>query len=106
MIGLSMPPRTQVELSTGDGRFIARVDFYWPGLGVVGEADGREKYTGNELWNEKLRQERLTDRGLVVERWGWPIARQPAVLQARLQRAFRRAAMLRSAGIPVDVRSG
>ncbi len=104
MVGLQPPPHTQIPLHTHHGRFLARVDFYWPGLGVVGEADGRVKYTDDELWNEKLRQESLTDRGLVVERWGWSVARQPAVLQARLQRAFRRATMLRSAGIPVEVR--
>lgn len=51
-----------------------------------------------------MRQERLTDSGLIVERWDWSVARQPAVLQARLQRAFRRAALLRSAGIEIDVR--
>ncbi len=96
-------PRLQARLHALDGRFLARVDFYWPELGVVGEADGRGKYTDDELWNEKARQERLTDRGLVVERWGWSVARRPAVLQARLQQAFRRAVMLRSAGITADV---
>jgi hypothetical protein len=106
MVGFQPAPHTQVSLRTGHGQFLARVDFYWPGLGVVGEADGRVKYTDDELWNEKARQERLTDSGLVVERWGWSVARQPTVLQARLRRAFRRAAMLRSAGIAVEVRPG
>jgi hypothetical protein len=94
-------PRTQVNLHTRDGRFLARVDFYWDGLGVVGEADGQAKYTDQELWREKLRQDRLTDHGLVVVRWGSAEASNPAILQAKLDKAFRRAAVLRSAGIPV-----
>lgn len=102
MVGLQPPPHTQVELLSKDGRFLARVDFYWPDLGVAGEADGREKYTGQELWREKRRQEALTDRGVVVQRWGWSEARRPAVLQANLLRAFHRAGQLRAAGIAVD----
>ncbi|MDQ2836982.1 MAG: hypothetical protein M3Y89_06125 [Actinomycetota bacterium] len=101
MISLKPAPQSQVPLYTTTGLFLGRVDFYWSEFGVVGEADGRQKYTDDELWKEKLRQERLTDQGLVVERWGWSVARKPAVLQAKLEQAFRRAALLRSAGIPV-----
>jgi hypothetical protein len=98
-------PRLQAELCGLDGRFLARVDFYWEALGVVGEADGRQKYTDDALWKEKLRQDALSDRGLVVERWGWSVACSPAMLRARLEQAFRRAALLRDAGIPVTVLS-
>jgi hypothetical protein len=98
-------PRLQAELRGVDGRFLARVDFYWPDLGVVGEADGRQKYTDDALWQEKLRQEALSDRGLVIERWGWSVARRSAVLRERLERAFRRAALLRDAGVPITVLS-
>jgi hypothetical protein len=79
------------------------VDFYWPELGVVGEADGRGKYTDDALWKEKLRHEALMDRGLVVERWGWSVARRPAVLVARLEQAFWRATLLCDAGVPMTV---
>lgn len=96
-------PRLQAELRGLDGRFLARVDFYWEALGVVGEADGRQKYTDDALWQEKLRQDALSDRGLVIERWGWSAARRPAVLRARLEQAFRRAALLRAAGITAAV---
>jgi hypothetical protein len=106
MAPLRPSPQSQVALCTSYGQFLARVDFYWPELGVVGEADGRSKYTDDELWNEKLRRERLTDRGLIVERWGWLVARHPALLQARLRQAFRRAALLRSAAIGIEVRRG
>jgi hypothetical protein len=106
MVALGALPRSQVEVFSTDGRFIARVDFYWDNLGLVGEADGREKYTDDQLWQEKLRQEALTDRGLVVERWGWSVARRPHLLEAKLAQAFRRAAMLRSAGIQIDALCG
>ena len=101
MAGLPRP-RTQVNLHSRTGAFLARVDFYWDDLGVVGEADGRSKYTDDELWREKVRQDALVDHGLVVERWGWLTARQPARLHATIQRAFQRARRLRQAGIELQ----
>ena len=101
MRSLQPAPRIQVPLYTSAGEFLARVDFYWDGLGLVGEADGRLKYTDQELWREKRRQERLAEHGLVFERWGWAEAMKPATLRTRLEAALRRAAQLRGAGIPV-----
>ena len=98
MAGLTQP-RSQVTLRTPGGDFLARVGFFWDELGVVGEADGQAKYTGDELWREKLRQDALTEHGLVVQRWGWRTARDPARLAALLERAFQRAQLLRQAGI-------
>lgn len=101
MIAATPAPQTQVNLHSPNGQFLARVDFYWKALGVVGEADGKGKYAQDELWKEKLRQDRLADHGLVMVRWGWSEARRPALLQAKLQQAFLRASQLRSAGIPI-----
>jgi hypothetical protein len=84
-------PRTQVTLRAPTGQFLGRVDFYWDELRVVGEADGRLKYTGEELWNEKLRQDRLTEHGFIVVRWGWAEANDPQLLQAKVSRALNRA---------------
>jgi hypothetical protein len=94
----SSAPELQVVIRDLGGSFVGRVDFFWPELGVVGEADGRSKYRDDELWQEKLREERLTDLGLVVLRWGWTEALRPAILQERLSRAFDKARMLRYAG--------
>ena len=72
LLGRGLPrPEVQAMLSTGTGRF--RVDLLWPGLGVVGEADGRGKYGDDEraVWAEKRRQEWLEQQGLVVVRWIW-----------------------------------
>ena len=51
-----------------------RVDKWWPGIPLVGEADGALKYSGDKdvgaLWQEKLRQEWFEDvLGLSVFRY-------------------------------------
>jgi hypothetical protein len=51
------PPELQVEITDENGMFIARPDFVWADLGVVGEADGRIKYSdgrGQTLWDEDI----------------------------------------------------
>lgn len=57
-----------------------RTDFAWPGLGVVGEFDGKVKYgraqrPGEDLrevlWREKRREDRIRATGLTVVRWTW-----------------------------------
>ena len=101
MVNLPIAPELQAILRTTAGSFVGRVDFYWRGLGVVGEADGREKYSDAELWREKQREDRLTDLGLVVTRWDWATAQNPQALQHLLLRAFGKAELLRSAGIPI-----
>ena len=65
-------PQLQAELSDELGRFVARSDFYWDEFGVVGEADGEQKYQSRaDVLEERRRQRRLEDLGLIVERWGW-----------------------------------
>jgi hypothetical protein len=93
-------PELQVSLVTDGGRFLGRADFYWRRLGVVGEADGREKYSGDELYREKRRQDAMTDAGLVMTRWGWATARDPEKLSHQINRALYRARRLRAAGYP------
>lgn len=47
-----------------------RVDFYWKGARLIGEADGLEKYDDPAaLRAEKIRQERLEQAGFQVVRW-------------------------------------
>ncbi|SDJ01234.1 Transcriptional regulator, AbiEi antitoxin, Type IV TA system [Frankineae bacterium MT45] len=87
------PPIPQAVLRNAHGLFLARVDFFWPQFGVVGEADGFEKYADAPmaaLRAEKLRQERLEQVGLIVVRWGWPEVNRLATLQRRLVDAFGR----------------
>ena len=64
-------PELQHEFRDARG-FVARVDFWWPTLKVVGEADGMGKYSEiADVRAEKLRQDRLTALGLTVVRWTW-----------------------------------
>jgi very-short-patch-repair endonuclease len=68
------PPEPQFEIG-GD-----RVDFCWPKQRLILEADGRAKYTDDELWDEKKREARLRGHGFRVERvlWGDVMATWPA----------------------------
>lgn len=95
------PPRLQVPITDLRGVELGRVDFYWPDLGVIGEVDGRMKYVldpETAIWEEKRRQERLEDTGLVVVRWGKPELDQPELLRRKLLAAFGRAAHRRRGG--------
>jgi hypothetical protein len=64
------PPDLQVYLRGADRRRY-RVDFFWPEQRLVLEADGRDKYGGNELWREKARDIALSRAGYRVERVRW-----------------------------------
>ena len=53
-----------------------RVDFYWEFARLVGEADGREKYDGDDkrtpqevVWQEKVREDALRDDDYKMSRW-------------------------------------
>lgn len=64
-------PEVQHEFWDDEG-FVGRVDFWWSRFGLVAEADGRLKYaTGEDLYAEKRREDRLRALGLGVLRWGW-----------------------------------
>lgn len=89
-------PELQPSIFDAVGRFLGRCDFLWDDLGVVGEADGMDKYDGAKplsLHEEKIRQEDLENCGLVVVRWGPadlnPIERLVARLEAGYARAQR-----------------
>ncbi len=87
-------PVPQCEVLCADGRFVARVDFTWVDLGVVGEADGRIKYEDDAarvIESEKDRQAQLEDLGLIVVRWGERHVHGPEPLfVVRLRAAFGR----------------
>lgn len=90
-------PELQVVLLEGPR---VRVDFYWPQLRLVGEADGMGKYladgdtarTVESLRAQRHREQRLRDAGYEIVRWDWPTAKDPALLAARIFPAMARAA--------------
>ena len=96
----------QVIVLDTAGRFVARVDALWPDLGVVGEADGRGKYEiaadphdgadvisimRSAIHEQREREDRLQDLGLVVCRWGQSDALATTPLAERLHSAIDRA---------------
>lgn len=97
-------PECQARIVDDWGDLLGIVDFYWPELGVIGEADGQLKYRARDgreppptrLLDEKYRQELLEERHTVV-RWGWSDAHTAggAPLVSRIRKAFVRAARRR-----------
>lgn len=90
---LKLPaPDLQPRILDEYGNLVGRLDFYWDEYGVFGEADGRSKYDGWDVFSdEKARQEQLEDLGLVGVRWGWrSVVREARFTQYRVERAFER----------------
>ncbi|MCH6472222.1 type IV toxin-antitoxin system AbiEi family antitoxin domain-containing protein [Sinomonas terrae] len=89
-------PQLQVWIHR-DGRRIARVDFYWPKLRLVGEFDGLMKYTRAKdlsgrtpvevLTAEKRREDEIRAVGKRVVRWGWDDLLHPERFATILHRA-------------------
>ena len=73
MIDGGLPlPQQQVKFVIDGSRYY--VDFYWPQLRLVGEADGEMKFDehGRAQYAQHRRQAQLQSLGLTVVRWGWP----------------------------------
>lgn len=89
-------PELQVELAGESGQ-IWIVDFWWPEFNLIGEFDGRWKYTDPEflrgrmpeqvLIDEKDREDDLRAANHGFTRWDWPVALSPARMRDRLRGA-------------------
>ncbi|MXP21647.1 hypothetical protein GIY30_09840 [Gordonia sp. HNM0687] len=91
MLDAGLPtPELQVDLYDAVGNWVARVDFYWRELGVVGESDGKSKYTGDDgqqrLLYEKGRSDAIVELGNRLIHWGWEDIEQREPWLARLRR--------------------
>ena len=88
-------PRLQCRIVDSHGVVVARVDFAWLEVGVVGEADGQVKYRDGApgvLRREKDRHAILESLGLVVVRWDERhLHGVEPVLVTRLRAGFARA---------------
>jgi len=80
-------PDLQVKINDADG-LIGRVDFRWRRRRLVGEFDGKIKYSRelapggdptNALWTEKQQEDRLRRAGWNVVCWGWNDLRADAL---------------------------
>jgi hypothetical protein len=99
---LAVQPEPQVTLRSPTGRFVARCDFYWEAIGLVGEADGQGKYRDEALYQEKLPEDRLRALGLHVVRWTFADALDSRQRLAKLRHGFYQAELLQNADIPIQ----
>ena len=97
MILYGVPMPISQHVITGSDGMDYRGDFCWPELGVIGEADGLEKYgsTPEEFRlaksRELERQRALEAAGWIVVRWTWDeLARDPAAVMRRILDAMQR----------------
>lgn len=91
-LGLRMPT-PQVEIFDDAGEFVARVDFLYEDMKLVIEVDGRKKYEkAQDLWDEKMREDRLRALGYVVVRLTWADLDDLTVVRAKIQRGLALAA--------------
>lgn len=64
-------PEIQVPILDDRGRLLGRADYWWEKAGLVGECDGRSKYTDPDvLYAEKRREDAIRAQGHTVIRWG------------------------------------
>jgi hypothetical protein len=86
-------PASQYEIYDGD-EFIARVDFAYPGFGIVIEVDGEERHTGRSPRKRDVqRDRRLSAMGLHPLRFYWDeIHRTPEAVARDIATAMRRPA--------------
>ena len=81
-------PEPQLQVAFYDrGGLIGYVDMCWSDLRVIGEADGRVKYSSrDDLVREKVREDRLRALGFRVVRWMWDdIHERPADIAGRIR---------------------
>lgn len=100
MVRAGLPtPELQFVVRDADGNWVARTDFGWEHLKLVGEVDGMDKYgrllkpgqtAPQAVRNEKRREDAIRDCGYDFVRWDLGLAREPRAFVARLQRAFER----------------
>ena len=86
-------PILQAKIVGASGR-VWVVDFWWPDFNLVGEFDGRFKYSDPEflrgrtpeqaLADEKDREDDIRAAGHGMSRWGWNVALSPGLLRAHL----------------------
>ena len=91
-------PTPQLQYAVlNQGVWVARCDFAWPEFGVVGEVDGKSKYStllakgetaADVVMAEKRREERIRQAGWWVCRWGWDEAWDAVRLGALVRGAF------------------
>ena len=101
MLRAGLPrPLTQCTLHDAAGRFLARVDFFWPDTGVVLEADGWRFHGSKPQWErDTARRNALTHAGFQVFNVTWDLVRTSGWIEA-LRAALRREGTQLGSGRP------
>lgn len=90
----SLPrPELQTDILTRSGMLLGRLDFYWDEFGIAGEVDGLVKYRDDPftaMMQERRRQGRMEELGLIFVRWGRADLGDMRALAGRLEHAFAR----------------
>lgn len=91
-------PELQFEVHFPDrGGWVATSDFGWPEHGVVGEMDGKQKYTADPrrgrsaadvVMDEKERDTLIIECGYTPAHWGWKLATNHVALGNHLRSVF------------------
>ena len=90
-------PALQVDMHDRRGRFLGRSDYAWYDGRLLGEFDGKAKYSrylkdgespGDVVFKEKRREDALRDNGSRVVRWVWHELSQPDLVVERIRRAM------------------
>lgn len=93
-------PELQVPILDRSGTMLARTDFGYPVPRVVGEFDGRIKYSrllrtgespGDAVFREKRREDAVRGEGWDMVRWTWAEILRPMAMIDRWERALLRA---------------
>lgn len=85
--GIEVVP--QVEIHDRFGELVARVDMVVKGTKTIIEFDGRLKYSsGDVLWAEKKREDRLRRLGYTIVRVTWADLHQPGRVAALVRQAM------------------
>jgi hypothetical protein len=95
-------PELQWPVYDENGELIGYADFAWPSYGVLGEFDGKAKYTrllrehenvSDVVLREKNREDAMRRATrFTFHRWGWPVLDTPQVLVNQTWSALRSAA--------------
>lgn len=97
--GLPMPV-LQAPRFSAEGKWLGRVDFWWPEHGVIGEFDGLVKYgrllkpgqtAGDVVVAEKVREDALRETARGMARWTWAEIHPFDAVDRRLRRLLDRA---------------
>ncbi|MEU9740985.1 type IV toxin-antitoxin system AbiEi family antitoxin domain-containing protein [Micromonospora chersina] len=83
------PDALQVEIRDSDGYLLGVGDLGWRAARVIAEADGRAPHAApNALFEDRRRQNRLTNAGWTILRFTWPDTLNPTYIPATVRRAL------------------